>query len=79
MCCDEYGQFWRDNVVDACIFLAMVLIAIAGCASTTKPSNGELRVFWQEGSITPRPIVVEAHVPYPDAPPESTGYTPVTP
>ncbi len=81
MCRNRHDQFWHDNVVDACIFIAMSLFIAAGCASapSAPPQDGEYRVLWQKDSAIPRPIVVQAHVPYPDAGPDQTSYTPVTP
>lgn len=78
---DRLQQFWHDNTVDACIFIAAMLFIAAGCASTsgTPPKDGDYRIMWQEDSIVPLPVVMEAHVPYPDAGPEQTSYTPVTP
>lgn len=74
-------QFRHDNFVDAMTFFAiMALILFAGCShNTAPPKDGEWRVFWQQDSSFPRPIILEAHVPYDGAGPELTSYTPVTP
>lgn len=81
MCRNRHDQFWHDNTVDACIFIVVTLFIAAGCASGTHapPKDGEYRVLWQEDSFLPRPIVVQAHVPYDGASPDQTSYTPVTP
>ncbi len=71
----------HENLVDALCAIAVLAVAtFAGCNyNATPPKDGDWRVLWQENAAIPRPVIVEAHVPYDGAPPESTGYVPVTP